>query len=626
MKKAVIVLLLVLVAVGFDWSLPQTSGDIVQITIKNQFSIPVDFYINGKFVCAAAARSSCVGKVNSKSAPFKLEAWGYNNTKVIASKTLNTLTPGKNIIWSTGNVELGSLPAATSKQPVAPTMPAAASQPAPKESDVSFITSVTTLNYQGQKAQNRVRSVSLLKIERELFPTKAKYILSGQAGFRLGKSGRPAFYKTSPLKVFRNLSNDHLSIEEKAGSLNPRINRINQTLVGLSVKQITLGDWEESIVLSLGDRFPETIPVRFWARPLPKPNDRWTLIVADSGSISFRALDEKYRDSPITGRYRGVLVYAPAGNEFLQAAADFTLRHGEDQYRIDQTQYASDAEGNQILPVLDVGSYLDFEREAPAIATQGPFPSWCVQSARFFNILHMAIMTAAEGSTNEISLIGIDQGLLDLINHDYTAVEKYLGKAAAEELLGDWMKCLYFLKNLDVLGLAGATGELIKDVGKDIFLEALPYGIGTMVKLVEFELGLADAVAEQIADDINSLEPFPPGAPEPTIVPEPPPVEVEEPAEDSGGFDLLPELIGLGGLAAGAAYYLISAEEDIDCEWWYSTVKPLSKTACEWMQEEGDPYIFSVPLECDCPNGTNDTGGRHTDGNGVKMMTCIGCW
>ncbi|MCX6565108.1 MAG: hypothetical protein NTW38_01570 [Candidatus Aminicenantes bacterium] len=566
MKKTIIMLLLVLMAVGFDWSLPQTSGDIVQITIKNQFSIPVDFYINGKFVCAAAAQSSCVGKVYSKSAPFKLEAWGYNNTKVIASKTLNTLTPGKNIIWSTGNVELGSIPAATSKRPVPPAIPAAAAQSAPKESTVSFVTSITALNYQGKKAQNRVRSVSLLKIERELFPTKAKYILSGQAGFRMGKSGPPVFYKASPLKVVRNLSNDHLSIEEKAGSLNPWINRVNQTLVGLSVKQITLGDWEESIVLSLGDAFPETIPVRFWARPLPKPNDRWTLIVADSGSISFRALDEKYRDSPITGRYRGVLVYAPAGNEFLQAAAAFTLRHGEDRYRIDQTQYASDAEGNQILPVLDVGSYLDFEREAPAIATQGPFPSWCVQSARFFNIFHMAVMTAAEGSTNEISLIGIDQNFLDFINRECSSIEKYLGKAAADELLGDYMKLIEFWHNKDVLGLAGATGELIKDVGKDIILEALPYGIGTMYKFVEFELGLGEAVAEQIGEEIASLEPFPPGNPQPEPSPEPPPVEIEEPEADSGGFDLLPELIGLGGLAAGAGTYLLlkDGEEDDD--------------------------------------------------------------
>ena len=197
MKKAAIVLLLVLMAVRFDWSLPQTSGDVVQVTIKNQFSIPVDFYINGKFVCAAAAQSSCVGKVYSKSAPFKLEAWGYKNTKVIASKTLNTLTPGKNIIWSTGNVELGSLPAATTKRPVAPTVPAAVDQPAPKAGskspEISFVTSITALNYQGKKVQNRVRSVSLLKIEREMFPTRPSTSFPAKPDFA-GEKRSAAFF------------------------------------------------------------------------------------------------------------------------------------------------------------------------------------------------------------------------------------------------------------------------------------------------------------------------------------------------------------------------------------------------------------------------------------------------
>jgi hypothetical protein len=513
-------------------------------------------------------------------------------------------------------------------------------------SAVSFMTSVATLNYQGQKAQNRVQTVSLAKIERQTSSTGATYALSGEGGFRIGKDGTAAFYGLSPITVSRNLSDDRLSSDEKGLSL--WLTVINGTLNGLTHKHMASGAWEEPITLSLGDAFPETIQARFRAQPLPEPDSKWILITADSGLISFRALDEKYQDSLIYGRYRGVLVYSPTEDEFLQAAAVFVLYHGEDQFRIEQLHFAADQSGKQLYPVLDVGSYLDFKPEAPTIATQGAFPSWCVQATQVLDILHLAIMTAAEGSTNWGPVIMVDQSLLNLINHDYRGIAKWLGQAAADDYLrtwakifadqffGDWMKALNFINTQRKEGTAKAGYELAKDLSKDFILKRLPFGLGTMYQYLELVKTVSQAVQDKMAYDINNLTSFRP-APKPVVVPteppkpsQPPPDKVKKAPASAGGDSLLwLELIaGALGLAAGAYELGLigGGDESVDCEWFYSTVRPLSKIACEWMEEEGDPYIFSVPLECGCPNGTKDTGGRSTNPNGMKMMTCKGCF
>jgi hypothetical protein len=553
MKKTVVVLVMVMMAVGFEWSLPQGTKDAFQITFKNQFSFDVSFYVNGYFVCSAKANSSCKAPVKIGKGSFKLEARGGPLNKVMASETFDPLVPGEDIVWATGNVERNPIPSPISPQAVA-------NQTAPKGSAVSFVTSVATLNYQGRKAQNRAQTGSLAKIERQTSSTGATYALSGEGGLRIGKDGTAAFYGVSPIMVNRNLSDDRLSSDEKGLSL--WLTVINDTLNGLTHKHMASGAWEESISLSLGDEFPETIHAGFRAQPLPKPDSKWILITADSGYISFRALDEKYQDSLIRGRYRGVLVYSPTEDEFLQAAAALTLYHGEDQFRIEQLHFAADASGKQLNPVLDVRSYLDFKQEAPTITTQGSFPSWCVQATQVFDILHTAIMTAAEGSTNWVPITIADHALLNWICRDAYGMAKIFGRAVAELYVEDWMKLLDFIDNLRKEGKAKALYELAKDLANDLL-----WGSGPFARAAQFKKFMdlyAAVVWQSVSDlmqyDIDRLMAFPAApAPQPTVPtkppsPTPPPTPPPTPKTGSGAGAITAVAVAV---AAGVgAYYL----------------------------------------------------------------------
>ncbi|MHB8055366.1 MAG: hypothetical protein ACYDH3_08970 [Candidatus Aminicenantales bacterium] len=429
MKKFTAVFLMVLMVVGFSWSLPQSRNDIVKITIKNQFSMAVDFYINGKFACKAEANSSCSVQVDLRNAPFELEAWADNKTRVVASKALEFLAPGKNIIWSTGNVDLNRRPAPTPAQPATPPATVAPQVVRPV-TDVTYMTSVTTLNYQGRGAQNLARTASFARIERQMTSTGAAYFLSGEGGLQVGKEGPGVFYDVSPVTVNRNAA-DRLSCD--LHGLNPWLAVINGTLDGLTHKHMTSGNWDETLALSLGEGFPEKARVWFWARPLPEPDSHWILITADSGLLSFGALDPEAQDSPIYGRYRGVLVYSPTQDDFLQAAASFTLYHDEDQLRIEQLHYAADAEGNQLHPGLDVGPYLHLAPEEPVITAPGAFPSWCVQAAHVLDMLHLAVMTAAEGATNRVGVNLANHSILNPVNH-----ETRLRNAATNDFFSKW--------------------------------------------------------------------------------------------------------------------------------------------------------------------------------------------
>lgn len=582
MKKCVAVLMLVMMAVGFDWGLPQRS-DIIKITLKNQFSVGVRFYVNDAFACTAAANSSCTVQVNVRKAPFIIEARNFNN-KVIASHTFKDLAPGKDIIWATGNIELNPVetppptktvttpvPPKTSAEPAPPKTVAApiaqdsvkAKPAAPKSATISFMTSFSTLNYQGQKAQNRAQTASFAKIERQTSSTGATYALSGKGGLRIGQDGKALFYEAPPITVNRNLA-DRLSSDKRGLSL--WLSVINGTLNGLTHKRMASGDWEESIPLSLDDGFPETIQARFRAQPLPEPDSKWILITADSGLISFRALDVKYQDSLIYGRYQGVLVYSPTEDEFLQAAAAFTLYHGEDKFRIEQLHFAADANGKQLYPVLNVGPHLDFKAEAPVIATPGEFPSWCVQAAQVLDILHLTMMTAAEGSTNPSSIMTlVDQSLLNW--HTFSAGmerEMAVAKTLLEQseivnkYLGAWLKTLTFIETQRREGTAKAMYGLAKDLGKDLIVAAinvLPLGIGQMYQVMELAFTIQQASFDQMDYDLEQMmrAPFSRPAPKPAITGEtPPPDEVKEPPASGGGDAALWGLLGALGAAAGA--------------------------------------------------------------------------
>jgi hypothetical protein len=388
----------------------------------------------------------------------------------------------------------------------------AVKQPVPREATVSFVTSVATLNYQGQKVQNQVQTVSLAKIERQLSPTEAMYNISGQGGLRIGKYGMSAFYSVAPITVNRHLKNEQLASENKI--LDTWLTVINGTLESLVHEHMVSKTWEHPFSLGLGAEFPKTIQVQFSARPLPEPDSKWIAISAESGLISFSALDEEFQEFTIYGRYRGVLVYSPNEDKFLQAGATFTITNGNDQFRIEQLQFAADASGNQLQPMLNLAPYLDFKPETPKIATPGSFPSWCIQASRVFDTLHLAIMTAAEGSTNPGFVSMLPQSMQNLLSHDYNFIEKMLGKEAADKFLGDWMKVLNFYNTEKAEGTAKAMYELGKDLGKDLIVAALnilPLGIGNIVKTVELYVSAKQAAFEQMNYDVNELlrAPFP---------------------------------------------------------------------------------------------------------------------
>jgi hypothetical protein len=509
-----------------------------------------------------------------------------------------------------------------------------------KGSRVTYMTSASTLSYQGQKTQNRVKTASLAKIERQTSSSGgATYALSGEGAVMVGKKGEVAFYEVSPLNVNRSAA-DRLSSDRKG--LSPWLEVVNSTLNGLTHKHMAPGAWEEPIKLPFGEAGPEMIRAKFRARPLPAPDSKWILITADSGLISFRPLDEEYQETMVYGRYQGVLVYAPAEDELLQAAAAFTFYHGEDQFRIEQIHYSADANGNQLYPALDVGPFLNFKPEDSAITTPGPFPSWCIQAAYVLDILHLAVMTAAEGSTNFAGVSFAEQSFLNLIHHHFDMVKQLLKNGGAQDFMGQWSALLMKVAtkgigdwgfwlwdvvslDLPVMGTRmTAPGNWWVDINKPLYVSAKKMING---KLYDIKL-INDFPYGPPAQTAQPVQPTQPTTPVPAA-PAPPPDKVKKAPASAGGDSLLwlEAIAGALGLVAGAYQLGLfgGGGEDVDCEWWYSTVNP--HVNCKAVEGSiYDDYTFSVPLECGCPTGTKDTGSRSTNPNGMKMMTCKGCF
>lgn len=416
---------------------------------------------------------------------------------------------------------------------------AGAGQSVANSSDTLYRAAITTLEYQGRKVQNRVQTVMSSRADRRKNATEATYTLSGEAGMRVGKDGQPAYYQSPPVRLRRNLSTDLLSNGQQSPGLDRWVGIINRTLSGLTHKHMTAGEWEEVVDLQLGAGFPDSIRARFWASPLPAPENRWVLITVETGLLSFVPLDRRYEEVPVYGRYRGVLVYAPAEDAFRQSGATLDVYRGEERYRIQYLQFATNEEGTRLYPALDVREVLGLAEEPLPIAAQGAFPSWCAQSSLVFDVLNAAMMTASEGATNWEGIAGIEQGLIDLINHDYNAIYKFLGKAAAEEFLGDWMKALRFSANLESQGAGTALWELSKELAEDALLAvAVASGLGLPVlvyKAAKFEMELGAALLAEMAKDIAAERALR-ARPKPTPLrpyakpkPQPPPVRVEEP-------------------------------------------------------------------------------------------------
>lgn len=446
----------------------------------------------------------------------------------------------------------------------------------PQSSDTLFRTAITTLDYQGQKSQNRVQTVMLSRTDRQKNSTEATYTLSGEAGVRVGKDGQPAYYQSPPVRLKRDLSTDLLSNGQQSPGLDRWVGIINRTLAGLTHKHMTSGEWEEVLDLKLGAGFPETIRARFWAEPLPEPENRWVLITVETGLLSFVPLDRRYEEIPVYGRYRGVLVYAPAEEDaFRQSGAAIDFYRGEERFRIAHLQFAADAEGTRLFPALDVREFLGLTEEPLSIAAQGAFPSWSSQSSLVFDILNAAMMTAAEGATNGEGFAGIEQGLIDLINHDYNAILKFLGKQAAEEYLGNWMKALRFSANLEAQGAGTALWELAKEVAEDALLAvAVASGLGLPVlvyKVAKFEMDLGKAILKEMARDIAAARalrnrPKPRLRPLPRPQPQAPPVQLrpeskpgeekpsQPPKKPGSALKIVGTILGIAAGVVGGLY------------------------------------------------------------------------
>jgi len=505
-----------------------------------------------------------------------------------------------------------------------------------KGSAVSFMASASTLNFQGQKTQNRFQTASLAKIERQTSPAGATYALSGQGGYQMENVGTAAYYEVSPITVNRDPAG-RLSTDRKG--LNPWLTVVNSTLNGLSRKNMTMGTWEEPITLALGEGFPETVQARFRARPLPEPDSKWTLITADSGLISFRALDAKYQDAVIYGRYQGVLVYAPKEDTFLQAAAAFTLYRGEDKFRIEQFQYAADSGGNQLYPILDAGPFLNFATEEPKITVQGVFPSWCIQAAYVLDILHLAVMTAAEGCTNPAPVSMVGQSSLNLIYHVYYSEEDVLRRSAKDQFLRDWKDLQDLAKSQHIDWTSKPIFNVGQELSKGFIPNSVPSGSDVFKTFLGKPMKPLYVAAKKMIDgklyDIklindfpNALPPAPPGpttvstpAPKPAAPkeppPQPPPDKVKKPDSTIDTLNsLLDDLLWPAlALAGGAGVYFLAKGSSDDCA-------PLGGDKCY-----SDSYIQAVyilvAVSCDCPSGTKDVQDPYRETyNGITYRPC----
>jgi hypothetical protein len=669
MKKTIVAVLIAFMTVGFDWSLVQVRSDIITITVKNQFPIPVVIQVNENYAGNTSANSSLNIKASVNNVPIKIDVWGYENPKIIATKTFTSLTRGQDIIWATGNVELKPIaPALAPSAPPAATPPpqAVANQPAPKvtappqavipppaapkasapvpvaapsltpapsqaattpsaakDSRMIYVKSASTLSFQSQKIQNRVKTASLAKIDRKKTSTGFTYALSGDGAVMVGKVGEAAFYGVSPLNVNRSAA-DRLSSDRRG--LSPWLDIVNRTLDGLTHKHMAPGVWEESLALPFGKLGPASLKVHFRARALPAPDDKWILITADSGLVPFSALDEEYQDSLIYSRYLGVLIYSPKEDELLQSADAFTAYHGEDQLRIEQTYFAADANGNQLYPALDVGPFLNFSPEDPAVTTPGPLPSWCIQAADVLDFEHLAVMTAAEGSTNWEPISFAEQSFLNLIHHHFDLVKQVLSNGGALDFLGQWNALLMKVATKGI----GDYGFWLWDVVSldlPLTVARMPSSINWWVDINKPLYVSAKKMINGKLYDIKLINDFPYGPPvqpaqpiypiQPTtpVQPTPPPDEVKKAPGDAVLWAILGGVLGAGAGAYELGLFGGSSSDSGASDECKSQYKQCSSSG-------GIEVVgFYISLSCQCPSGTFD----YTE-SGESYRYCSGCY
>jgi hypothetical protein len=427
-----------------------------------------------------------------------------------------------------------------------------------KSNAASYVVSVGTIKYQGTDSGNIVQTVSRAKVMRQGSGKVVDYSMAATGGMRVGKNMEILDFDISPLHLSRNTFSEEISGAGQGLDLSLYV--VNETLSRIAQKQLGAGKWEHTIALSLGEAFPKQLNVQFAANHADINNRKVIVITANSGMLSYRGMDENNADLKIFGRYKGVLIYSPEDNELYQAASAFTIYKEEEQLRIEQMHYATDASGqNPRYPLADVRSFLGRDESSQIIGKEGPFPPWAVQALRVFDVIHTAIMTAGEGYTNPFfpstcigsiwqsvgvssrwqSQLGITPVFKESFNTAYDRFSKWLqelsetdpGSARWHELLME--EGYNFIKHMVFMASTEGFASL--------YFHAIP------TTMLAMEMVYIKYKVDMMINEMTAAKKFS-YVQQPSDLPEPPPVNVKK-SGGGGGLGLLPIVIGAAGAA-----------------------------------------------------------------------------
>lgn len=230
--------------------------------------------------------------------------------------------------------------------------------------------------------------------------------------------------------------------------------------------------------------------------------------------------------------------------------------------------------------------------------------------------------------------------MLDLIQYDYTVSEKVLGRAAADQLLGDWMKLLDTWKT----GLTSGCGKALWNFGLNHSIgrapaalpynAALPNNMRLQIQYALFAKDLADGMIEDIQNGLDKMAGINYQVLKQSSPPSTPPVDPSQPKAPATGEVKTPKIrprdnpgtviLGLSALALmGFGIYKLGVLEgwwgsgSVDCDYWWNASKCIGP---DWANEG---YRYSVPKTCGCVPGTTPAGYGISDG--TEMIYCDGC-
>jgi len=266
-----------------------------------------------------------------------------------------------------------------------------------RDSQVIQVRSIGSIQYMGISTQNRIQSTSLVTSVRSDEGETAIYKLAANGGLRIGHQEKAIGFEFAPFIVGRSLSTEQLTSEDAGCRFT--IGIINKTIRQISKMTLPKGRWEEQIALELGEYFPQMLGLKFVSKPfyLHGAANDVKLIVVESNLLSYKIRF----NGTVYARYRAILIYSPIEDLIYQAAASFTAINGEEKIRIENLQFLTDEKGNKpLFPLVDVRQYLGFIERDSQFKKEGILPMWAVQTARAYDIVNTAAVTAAEQSSN----------------------------------------------------------------------------------------------------------------------------------------------------------------------------------------------------------------------------------